>query len=70
MELNKDSNDYSGENQQQEKRRGGSRKKEDEDDGGYYLARPLIRKRLRSSPYICMKCDEFFRQVFNISDKI
>ena len=68
MELNKDSNDYSGEDQEQEKRSGGNRKKED--DGGYYLVRPLKRNRLRSSPYFCMKCDEPFRQVYKISDEI
>ena len=30
---------------------------------GYYLSYPLIKKRMKSTPYMCIKCDEPFRRV-------
>ena len=40
-----------------------------EADGGnqeYYLSYPLIKKRMKSTPYICIKCDEPFRRASKI----
>ena len=41
-----------------------------EAEGGnqeYYLSYPLIKKRMKSTPYMCIKCDEPFRGVSKIS---
>ena len=50
-------------NNNQGRQRQPAREAEGGNQEGYYLSYPLIKKRMKSTPYICIKCDEPFRRV-------
>ena len=54
---------YSNNNQGRQAARQAARQAEGGNQEGYYLSYPLIKKRMKSTPYMCIKCDEPFRRV-------
>lgn len=58
---------YSNNNQGRQAARQAARQAEGGNQEGYYLSYPLIKKRMKSTPYMCIKCDEPFRRVSKIS---